>query len=133
MMENKEEVKKTNERKPRIPRFTYKMVENDEWEYGFKVFRVTEENRELLDGVPTVALSKASDLEEGDEVIVSFKDGERAVYGIGEITSVDYVGRIPFTVFMTGRSSAPDESFRVHKESIRHKIVKHTTGIGNNG
>ena len=123
MTNEKEEIKKTSTYSPR-ERKIFKMVECDDWEYGFRVFPVTDETRELLKEIPTVPLSKASDLEEGDEVIVSFLKDDRTIYGIGEITSVDYVGKIPFTIFMTKHSSAPDESFKIHKEYIKHKIVR---------
>lgn len=113
------------EEKKKPERKTYKLVENPEWENGYRVFPVTDETRELLNEIPCTPLCKASDLSEGDEVIVSFKleDGSM-VHGIAEVTYVDYSKTKAFSVFMSWKSNVPDRSYTLYKEDIKFKILR---------
>lgn len=101
----------------------YAIIKNDSIEYGFKVFKATKENLGMLNELKAKRVLKPRDIEEGDEVIVSFKENEEQVYGIAEVTLVDYSVRKGFSVYMDRNSTNPGESFRIQKEDMKFKLI----------
>ena len=102
----------------------YAVVENPSWPCGYKVFPLTDEIKEMVEGLQYRVAQKASDIEEGDEVIAFHRKKDTVMHGIGEITTVDYSSRKPFTVFFGEMATEPGTSFQAEHGDILYKFVK---------
>lgn len=102
----------------------YAIVMNENFDYGFRVFQVKENSLELIKEMGGKRVFKPRDLEEGDEVVVSFGYNKVEVYGLAEITLIDYSQKKSFSIYMSENSTNPGESFHVNKEDIKFKLIE---------
>lgn len=107
----------------RPERKRYALLENPDWETGYKIFTFYGGNLEAqLEGIPYKEVVRAGDIEEGDEVVVWHKGEGKVVHGVGEVTSVDYSQRKPFSVFFSDMATNPGECFRALHGDIMYKV-----------